>query len=102
VHEETLVADLARKLEELSSDPTVARITSVEIWLGALSHLGEGTLRARWPEVVGATKAAGAVLQVERGTDPTDPRAQAVVLARIQIEDSASPGARLPAGSGPA
>lgn len=85
MHEEALLRDLRQKLEEIGRDERPAHIYRVRVWIGALSHLTESTLRTRWPEVVEGTSAAAARLEVRSSEDPNDPRARAVVLAEVGL-----------------
>ncbi|HTP55732.1 MAG TPA: hydrogenase/urease maturation nickel metallochaperone HypA [Thermoplasmata archaeon] len=85
MHEEALLRDLRRKLEELAPTGAGERITVVRIWLGALSHVPESTLRGRWAETVKGTGADGSRLEIERSSDLADPRAQGLVLAGVDL-----------------
>lgn len=86
MHEEALAADLHRKLEELAGPDPSLRIVRVRLWVGALSHLTEPTLRGLWPRIAGGTRAEDARLEIEVSGDPADPRAQGVVLASVDVE----------------
>ena len=92
MHEEALLADLRRKLEEVARTQGADRITRATVRIGALSHLSGPVLTRRWGEIVQGTAAAGAVLQIERALDPTDPRAQSIVLVDVAIEEPSRPG----------
>jgi Zn finger protein HypA/HybF involved in hydrogenase expression len=85
MHEEALLADLRRKLVELGRQHHATRIAGVSVWMGALTHLTESQLRARWPGTVEGTAAEGSTLRVERSEDPSDARATAIVLQRIEL-----------------
>jgi hydrogenase nickel incorporation protein HypA/HybF len=87
MHEEALLRDLRRKLEEISRNENVDRITRVRIRLGALCHVSPESLRGRWSLLVADSRAAGAALEVERAADPHDPRAQDVVLVEVGVAD---------------
>jgi Zn finger protein HypA/HybF involved in hydrogenase expression len=86
MHEEALLADLRRKIEELARANGGARIVRVHLWVGALSHFTEAHLRQDWPRVVQGTAAETAELEVETSEDPHDPRAQRVVLTSLGLE----------------
>ena len=86
MHEEALLTDLRRKIEELARAQGAHRIVRVHLWVGALSHITERHLHEEWPRVVRGTAAETAELEVETSADPHDPRAQDVVLASLSLE----------------
>ncbi len=83
MHEEALLRDLVRKVEEVARAHRVERVERVRLWVGALSHLTEGTLRARWSMATIGSVAEGSGLEVESSLDVHDPRAQGVVLQSL-------------------
>ena len=86
MHEEALLKDLRRKIEEIAAAQAARRITRIVLWVGALSHFTEEHLREDWSRVVSGTPAEGAALEVECSNDLNDPRAQKVVLVRVGVE----------------
>jgi hydrogenase nickel incorporation protein HypA/HybF len=99
VHEEALLRDLRRKLDEIGRGDGIERITAVRLWIGALAHVPESTLRERWPATVAGTAAAGSRLEVERSDDLADPRALGIVLVGVDVAAAPTPGELM---SGPA
>ena len=87
MHEEALLRDLRRALDDVAARHGVSRLTAVSLWVGAFSHVTEAFLRARWPEAVRGSAAEGARLSVERSDDPADPRADRVVLRDVRFEE---------------
>jgi hypothetical protein len=85
MHEEALMRDLHRKLIEIGRTERTERFSHVVLWVGALSHVPEGTLRARWAEIAEGTPAFGADLEIESSEDLDDPRATGVVLASVDL-----------------
>jgi len=102
MHEEAVLRDLVRKLDEVARTNGVPRIRGFTVWIGGLSHLTEEQLRGRFPMAARGTAAEGARLRVERSTDLTDPRAQGVVLVNVDLDEpdatAGAPGSR---GGGP-
>lgn len=88
MHEETLLRDLRAEIDRLGRRSAPARITGVDLWVGALSHVTEGTLRTRWPDVVAGSPAESAELRVEVSDDVTDPRARGVVLRSVRVVEA--------------
>ncbi len=88
MHEQALVNDLLRRIEEVAKTENARRITHVRLWVGALSHVTGDWLRTEWPRVTEGTRAEGSVLEVEVSRDLDDPRAQAVVLTSLDVSPS--------------
>lgn len=91
MHEETVLADLVRKVDTVARESGGRPVVRARIWIGALSHLTEDQLRARWPIAARGTLAEEAQLEVTRSPDPTDLRAQAVVLTSIDVRAEEAP-----------
>jgi hydrogenase nickel incorporation protein HypA/HybF len=87
VHEEALLRDLRRRIVELAEVERIDRVTGVTLWVGALAHASEASLRARWPMTVAGTPAEGSRLDVEISDDVHDARAEGIVLARVDVSD---------------
>ncbi len=87
MHEEAVMHDLVRKVDEVARANEVRSVRRVHLWVGALSHLTESGLRARWPLAALGTRAEGAELDLELSTDPYDPRAQSVILRSLDAAD---------------
>ncbi|MCI4325057.1 MAG: hydrogenase maturation nickel metallochaperone HypA [Thermoplasmata archaeon] len=85
MHEEAMLRDLRRKLVEVGRTESVDRFSVVRLWVGALAHTSETTLRDRWPTTVAGTPAEGSRLDVERSDDVHDPRAGGIVLVRVEV-----------------
>jgi len=85
MHETALLRDLRSKLVEVATTAGTVHLTRVQIGIGALAHLTEARLRAEWPDLVAGTPAEGATLVIRVGEDPTEPRAQAVVLESVTV-----------------
>jgi hydrogenase nickel incorporation protein HypA/HybF len=83
MHEEALLRDLLRKVDEVARDQGIPRVVRVRLWVGALSHFSEPQLRARWALAVPGTVAAEAELLVDVSLDPDDPRASRVILTSL-------------------
>jgi Zn finger protein HypA/HybF involved in hydrogenase expression len=87
VHEEALLRDLRRKLEEIGRAEGGGPIRQVRIRLGPLAHVTPETLRSRWGDVVGGTPAAAAQLVLESPTDLTSTDASQVELVDVVVDD---------------
>ncbi|MGA8275084.1 MAG: hydrogenase maturation nickel metallochaperone HypA [Thermoplasmata archaeon] len=91
MHEEALLRDLRRKIEEVARTEGDLPIRSVRLWVGALAHVTPTALRLRWPEVVAGTPAQGGHLVIELSEDPRDPAAQGIRLVEMTVDDGRDP-----------
>lgn len=87
MHEEALLRDLLRKVEEVARANGSGHVGRVRIWVGALAHLSEDQARGRWSLLTRGTVAEGSRLDVEVSSDLSDPRAAAVVLRSFDAEE---------------
>ncbi len=94
MHEEAILRDLVGKVTEVARENGFLKVTRVELWVGALSHFSEGSLRTRWDLAVVGTPAEGCRLELELSEDTNDPRAQGVVLIALDGEGGAAEGTK--------
>jgi len=90
MHEEALLHDLLRKVEEVARGNGASRVTRIHLWVGAFSHFSEAALRERWALATRETALNGSHLEVEMSTDSNDPRAGGVILRSVDV---GAPGA---------
>jgi len=86
MHEKALMDDLVRKLESVALEEGGSRVLKVSVHLGALSHFTPEHFREHFLDAARGTLAEGAEVETELGTDPTDPRAQGVVLETVELD----------------
>jgi len=91
MHEEAILRDLVRKVNEVAGAAPGSRIRTVRIWIGAFSHLTEAELRSRWPTAADGTPAVHARLEVTTSADLADPRALGVVLLSVDLDGPGPP-----------
>ncbi|MCI4372039.1 MAG: hydrogenase maturation nickel metallochaperone HypA [Thermoplasmata archaeon] len=87
MHEEALLRDLRRKLQEVARVEGDLPIRRVRLWVGALAHVTPTALRLRWPEVVAGTPAEGGRLEIDVSEDTADPDAQGIRLVELTVDD---------------
>lgn len=92
MHEEALLRDLVRKVEEIARSHGSARVGRVRLWVGALAHLSEDQARHRWATLTQGTVAEGSRLEIELSSDLADPHATGVVLRSLDAEEGAPGG----------
>jgi hydrogenase nickel incorporation protein HypA/HybF len=86
VHEKVLMEDVIRKLEAVASEEGSPRVTRVRVRLGALSHFTPQHFTEHFADAARGTVAEGAALEIESGSDPTEPNAQGVVVEAVEVE----------------
>ena len=101
MHEEALFRQLRAALERVARSAAPRKVELARVRLGALSHLSAATLQEAWPRLVADGPAAGAQLEVDVADDPTDPRADAIVLVSVDLAPEDGVGPRTGGGSGP-
>ena len=87
MHEMSLMKGLLVRLERLARESGARRIVRVRVRLGALSHFSPDHFREHFEIAARGTPAEGAALEIETMTDPSDPRAQDVVLESADVEE---------------
>ena len=85
MHEYGLVEDLVRKVGRIAAAEGAVRVTRVRLWAGALTHLSEPNLRSLWAELARGSVASGAELLITVSDDPSDPRAQSLLLQSVDV-----------------
>jgi hydrogenase nickel incorporation protein HypA/HybF len=90
MHEMSLMADLFRKVNEVSRSAGAARVTKVVVRLGALAHISPEHFREHFVEGARGTPAEDAELEVTLDTDTAAPDAQDIVLVSLDVEDGAA------------
>lgn len=86
MHELSLMHDLMKKIREVAAREGARRVTGVNVWLGALSHMSPEHFAEHFAEVAGGTLAEGAKLVLERSDDIHDANAQSILFRGIEIE----------------
>ncbi len=87
MHEASLMAGLTRRIAEIAKAEQAVRVRAVHVWLGALSHFSAEHFREHFEDATRGTLAEGAELVVVVSDDIGDPRAQDVLVQRVEIED---------------
>jgi Zn finger protein HypA/HybF involved in hydrogenase expression len=86
MHEHTLVKSLYRQLDALCRAEGGARITRVEVTLGAFSHISAAHFREHFEHEQHETLAKGAELVVHENADIHHPHASEIVINSIEVD----------------
>ncbi len=87
MHEAGLIRDLLSKIDELAARESATAVTSVSVWLGALSHISAEHLREHFKNETGGSIAENASLEIEVSDDIDHPQAQDILLRSIDIAE---------------
>ncbi|MCB1592312.1 MAG: hydrogenase maturation nickel metallochaperone HypA [Alphaproteobacteria bacterium] len=85
MHEFSLMADLFRKIDEISRTHDNGKVVVVRVKLGALSHITPDHFSEHFVEFSKGTPAEGAKLEVEQLEDANDPQAQDILLDSVEL-----------------
>ena len=86
MHEQALMADVARKLEQTAADGGADRVIRVVVRLGALSHFTPEHFREHFVDATRGTVAEGAEVIATLDADITAPDAGHVVVQSVELE----------------
>ena len=86
MHEASLMNGLMKKIETLAEQEGAARVTQVNIWLGALSPMSAEHFREHFVESSRSTIAENAALVIDVSTDVKNPQAQELLLRSVEVE----------------
>jgi len=87
MHEQSLMADLMRKINAIGQEQQAQKIVRVKVKLGALSHISADHFREHFVQAAQGSCAEQAQLDIEVLTDLNDPNAQEILLDSIEVED---------------
>lgn len=86
MHEQALISDVMRKIEEVARADGATRVTRVAVRLGALSHLTPEHFREHFAEAARGTIAEAAHVDAVVTGDIAGMHARDVVLESLEVE----------------
>jgi len=86
MHEQALMKDVMREIEEVALFGRATRVTRITVRLGSLSHFTPEHFRAHFADTSRGTIAEDAAVDATVDEDITDPRARDVVVESVEIE----------------
>ena len=87
MHEASLMKSLMTKILEVAEREKASRVSAVEVWLGALSHMTPDHFREHFDIAARGSIAEGAKLIAEVSEDIYDTNAETILLKSIETED---------------
>jgi len=88
MHEQSLMADLMRKILSVSLANGGCKVAGLKVKLGALAHISPEHFMKHFVEAAKDTVAEGARVDIEVETDTTDPRAQDIWVDSVELEEA--------------
>jgi len=92
------MADLMRKITGVSRDNNGSKVVGIQIKLGALAHISPEHFMEHFKDAAKGTVAEDARVDIEVGTETTDPHAQDIRLQSLELEDQSNPTTEHDAG----
>ncbi len=86
MHEASLMKNLMRRLDEIAAAEKAKRITSVSVWLGAMSHMSPTHFTEHFEESSAGTIAEGATLDIVVSDDTNDDNAQKILVRSVTVD----------------
>lgn len=86
MHEASLMSSLMNKIKNLAEQEQAKQVTTVRVWLGALSHMSAEHFQEHFDQSSKNTIVEGATLDIEVSSDLADPNAQELLLRNIEVE----------------
>jgi hydrogenase nickel incorporation protein HypA/HybF len=86
MHEASLMRDLLCRIDAIARAELARRITTVSVWLGALSHCSAEHFAEHFARASSGTIAEGAQLRVTVSADLDHANAQEVLVDSIEVE----------------
>ncbi len=86
MHEASLMNSLMAKIDEIAAREKADRVSAVEVWLGALSHMTPEHFREHFDIAAKGSIAEGATLITEVSEDIHDSNAETILLKSIETE----------------
>ncbi len=87
MHEQSLIINLIKKVESIARENGAAKVNSIKVKLGALSHTSPEHFREHFEPLAIGTVADGAELEFIVSEDLEDPYAQDIMIESIEVEE---------------
>ena len=86
MHERALMRDVMSRIADLARVEGAARVTRVDVRLGALSHFTPDHFREHFEDAARGTLAEGALVVATMAGDVTDAHASDVLVESVEVE----------------
>lgn len=85
MHEQAILADLVREIEDVAAREGAVRVVGVNVRVGPMSHMTPAHFVGHFTDAVRGTIAEGARCDVG-AIDQRDPLAQSILLESVELE----------------
>lgn len=86
MHEASLMKDLMNRLRSIADQENAERITAVQVWLGALSHMSREHFLEHFNDAARGSIAENAEVEITVSEDTENPNAQSIMLQGVEVE----------------
>ena len=86
MHEASMMRAFMSEVDRIARSEGAKRVSSITVWLGALSHMSEAHFAEHFRDSSLGSIADGAQLDVTVSEDLDDPNAQEVIIRSVEIE----------------
>jgi Zn finger protein HypA/HybF involved in hydrogenase expression len=86
MHEAHLMNDFIRKIEQIAIQEKAKKVTSVKVWLGALTNISSAHFLEHFMQSSVGTIAEGALIETVISQDLLDKNAQNILIDSLEID----------------
>jgi len=86
MHDAALMKNLMAEIERAAATENAKKVTEVQVWIGALSHMTATHFTEHFTESSAGTMAEGARLEIAVSDDIHHPKAQEILLRSIAVD----------------
>jgi hydrogenase nickel incorporation protein HypA/HybF len=86
MHEASLMTNLMRRIEMAAMTENAAHVTSIAVWIGALSHMSAEHFAEHFQRAASGTMAEGARIDMTVSDDTNHASAQDILLESIEVD----------------
>jgi hydrogenase nickel incorporation protein HypA/HybF len=86
MHEASLMTSLLGRIDAVAKGEQARRVTSVSVWIGALSHMSAEHFTGHFQHAAAGTMAEGARLNLTVSGDIGHANAQDILLESVEVE----------------
>lgn len=86
MHEAHLMKDFIHKIEQIAVQEKAKKVTSVRVWLGALTNMSSAHFMEHFMQSSVGTIAEGALVETVISTDFLDKNAQNILIDSLEVD----------------
>ncbi|MGV7221963.1 MAG: hydrogenase/urease maturation nickel metallochaperone HypA [Nitrospinales bacterium] len=87
MHEQSLMADLMRKIEAICKEQGSKNVIGIKVKIGALAHISADHFKEHFVQASKGSGVENVKLHIEELKNINDPHAQEIILDSIEVEE---------------